>query len=458
LSQPSASQPMPRTQATPPDDSPEWSPRTKRTVALLLLLALLILAYFVSEILPIVVISALLAFILNPIATLVAGTVLSPFPKKSRRSFAIILTFVLVLLALIAVLLLILPVLGQQVQEFLSSLPRLLRSFEQDIERVLSQPITFGGEPILISGEPFVPLERLAEVIGTNDLTQAIQLGALDLEAALQTAINSAPILGGSAFSFLGGAFNTLINLVFLIMMTFYLLKDGGLFIRSAIDIVPDEQRSDARRLVGDLGYVWNAYLRGQLILCLVIGFAVYAAATLLGLPNAPILGLIAGLLEFIPNIGPFIALIPAAFLALVSDSSTLPFLSGVPFMLVVIVVWTLIQNVEAVFLVPRIMGDSLDLHPYVVIVGVIGGAALAGPLGVILAAPMIASGRVVLTYVYGKLTGRPPFVEREPSPPSPGPLTRAMMKGLRWMWARIRERASAPLDKRKSHETQEVK
>jgi predicted PurR-regulated permease PerM len=145
---------------------------------------------------------------------------------------------------------------------------------------------------------------------------------------------------------------------------------------------------------------------------------------------------LLAGLLEFIPNIGPLIALIPAAFLALVSQSSTLPFLEGPLFALVVIIVWTGLQNLESIFLVPRIMGESLDLHPFAVIVAVLGGAALAGALGVILAAPLLASGRVITRYIYGKLTGRAPFREVEIEGPGP-PLTVRVFGGL---WKRIQE------------------
>jgi predicted PurR-regulated permease PerM len=201
--------------------------------------------------------------------------------------------------------------------------------------------------------------------------------------------------------------------------MTFYLLKDGRHFIQNVIELAPDGYQGDAARIVSELGSVWNAYIRGQFILCLTIGIAVYILASLLGVPNAPILGLLAGILEFIPNLGPLLALIPAAFLALVSQSTTLPFLEGVPFMLVVIVVWTGLQNVEALFLVPRVMGSSLNLHPLVVIIAVLSGAALAGPLGVILAAPTVASVRIFARYIYGKLTNRPPFPEVQQAEPA---------------------------------------
>src|SRR5690606_2600198 len=106
----------------------------------------------------------------------------------------------------------------------------------------------------------------------------------------------------------------------------------------------------------------------------------------------------------------------PALVLALFTDSLTLPFLpAGVTFALVVAVVYVAIQNFEAVVVVPRVMGGSLNLHPLVIIVGVLAGASLAGALGVILAAPIIASMRVIGQYIYGKLLDKPPFPTAPP-------------------------------------------
>jgi predicted PurR-regulated permease PerM len=190
----------------------------------------------------------------------------------------------------------------------------------------------------------------------------------------------------------------------------FYLLRDGGRFYHALVEFITPTYRNDTRRLLYELAKVWNGYLRGQLILCLFIGVLVFIAATVLGLPNPLVLGLISGLLEFIPNLGPFLALIPATLLALVSQSSTMPFLEGPIFALVVIIVWTAIQNIEAIIVVPHVMGGSLNLHPVIILVGVLVGASLAGALGVILAAPTIASARVLGHYLYGKLTDQEMF------------------------------------------------
>jgi len=413
------------------ETSPEWSSRAKRTFALLLFGFFLLLTWAVRDILPLVIVSVLLAFIFHPAVNFLSRVVFrSRRDTGTRRTISIILVFLLAIVVLVVLILVVVPPVLEQLQDFLSDIPALFERLSSDVNEILGQPITWNGDPILLSGEPIILLDRVEEATGSRDLMQMLNFGDLNLEEAFNTFLGSARSLTGPAFSFVGGAFSTLINLTFLIMMTFYLTKDGTKFTNMLVELAPENYQTDISRLLEDIGNVWHGYLRGQLLLCVVIGVAVYFAAVMLGLPNPEILGLLAGLLEFIPNLGPLLALIPAAFLALVSTSTTLPFLSGVLFMLVVIVVWVLIQNIEAVFLVPRIMGDSLDLHPLAVLIAVLGGAAIAGPLGVILAAPFVASGRVILRYIYGKVTDREPFIssyETQPqktdqtSDPNPG-------------------------------------
>lgn len=397
--------------------SPTWSSRTRRAVLLGSVVLLLIALFVLRDMLPLVVVSAVLAYLFNPVVSFIEFRLsfVHFFSERARRGVAVLLTFVLVIVLFTVLLLVVLPAVMAQLEEFGRSLPRIMRSVEGELERVLSEPIIISDEPLLMGGEPFIPLERLREATGAESLTQLLQLDNLDVVGIAERFMGSLGQISGPAFSFLGGAVTTIVNVSFLLVLTFYLMRDGRRFTQKLVDVSPPTYRGDTRRLLYELGRVWNAYLRGQLILCLAVGMAVYLAALVLGLPNAPILGLLAGFLEFVPNVGPFLALIPAAFLALVSQSATLPFLEGLPFMLVVIVVWVAIQNLESIFLVPRVMGTNLNLHPFVVILGLLGGASVAGPLGVILAAPFIASARVLGQYIYGKMNDLDPFPNARP-------------------------------------------
>jgi predicted PurR-regulated permease PerM len=148
-------------------------------------------------------------------------------------------------------------------------------------------------------------------------------------------------------------------------------------------------------------------------LLVAVVGTVTWLGLMILGVPNALLLGILAGLLELIPNLGPALAAVPAVLIAYFQGSTHFA-LAPPWFALLVLILYVGIQQVENTVLVPRIIGGSVHLHPVVILIGVLGGAAVAGILGIFLAAPVLASVRVIGSHVYTKLL--------EP----PGPATRA--------------------------------
>jgi predicted PurR-regulated permease PerM len=124
--------------------------------------------------------------------------------------------------------------------------------------------------------------------------------------------------------------------------------------------------------------------------------------------------------LALIPNLGPVLALIPAVIVALVQGSTYLP-VSNLTFALIVFGLYGLIQQLEGNLITPRIVGQAIELPPVVVLVGVIIGTSTAGLLGAVLAAPIVATGRVILLYAWNKILDRDPFYQlEEPEPPQP--------------------------------------
>jgi predicted PurR-regulated permease PerM len=362
-----------------------------------------------SDALPIIGLAIMLAYLLTPLANFFENRVLAvgPLKNRSRRGIAVFLTYVLLAGLFIILILVVVPAIIQQIEDFTRALPSLMRSLEQTLERFLNEPVTFNGELVLINGKPLIPLERLREITGVKHLTEVIQLQDLNLVGATQTFITS---LTAPAFNFVGGALTTLVNLILLFSMMFFLIRDGSLFIDKGVELTPPVYRGDVRRLLYELGRVWNAYLRGQMNLSLFMGLASFVAATLLGIRNPIVLAITSALLEFIPSVGSGLAIFPAALLALSSESLTISHLEGVSFMLVAVVTWAILQNIEAIILVPRVMGSSLNLHPFVVIVALIAGASIGGVLGIVVAAPTVASLRVFGQYIYGKLLDQDPF------------------------------------------------
>jgi predicted PurR-regulated permease PerM len=147
-----------------------------------------------------------------------------------------------------------------------------------------------------------------------------------------------------------------------------------------------------------EVNQVLRAYIRGQLLLAAVIGAVTYVSVLALGLRYALLLAVVAGVLEVVPVIGPILAAIPAILLALFQPE--VPFgLANWMYALIVAAVYALIQQLENNLLVPNIVGRSVNLHPVVVLFGVVAGANLAGVFGVFLSVPALATVRIVARY-----------------------------------------------------------
>jgi hypothetical protein len=192
------------------------------------------------------------------------------------------------------------------------------------------------------------------------------------------------------------------------------------------------------------LGPIWNAFLRGQITLGIVMGLVVGITMAVLNVRYPVVLGLLAGLLEFVPVIGPLIAGTVAVLVALFQPSNWYG-LDPVPFALIVLVASILLQQVENNFLVPRILGGSLNLHPVVILVGALVAANLAGVIGLLLSAPILATLRLFGQYVYRKMFDLDPWPERPARPRAP-----AEVKWARWLRKRLsglwpRPASSAP-------------
>lgn len=352
--------------------SAEWSRTTKRIVIVGLVIVFVLLLYVFRAILPSLLIATVLAYILKPVADLLERRVRMP------RLLAVLLVF-LALVALVGTIpATLFPYLADQVRRVNVDLQLLT----EDVMAYLSEPrvvLGFTLNPRDLMGDMQGPLQDLVGSFATQTLT----------------------ILRGIAT----GVVWTIATLV----IAFYLVKDGDR-LRSFLDrIAPPGHAEELRRLRDEISRVWSSFFRGQVTLALVIGMAVWISMVAVGMPSAGLMGLIAGCLEVIPNFGPVLATIPAALVALIRGSNFLP-LSNFWFAVVVVVIYTLIQQVENAYVVPRIMGRRLQLHPAVVFVAVLGGGLVFGAVGFFLAAPIIATARVLLGYTSAKLLDQQPF------------------------------------------------
>ena len=357
--------------------SSEWSRTTKRLVIVGLIIALLLALYLFRAILPPVAIAVVLAFILKPLADLLERWTRLP------RLPAVFLVFLALLVVISLIPVTVVPYMVDQVTRI-----------SLDFQRLVNDLVAFLSQPIVIWDFTF----NLEDLIG--DVRSAIQ----DLLTPFAT----------QTVTLLFGVASSLLWFLSIFIISFYLVKDADR-LRAFLDrIAPPEHAEEWKRLREEIRLVWRAFFRGQVVLGLIIGVVVWIAMTAVGLPSAGLMGLLAGVLEVIPTLGPVLATIPALLIALLRGSTYLP-LSNFWFGVLVLGIYTVIQQLENAYLVPRIMSRRLQLHPVIVFIGVLAGGLLAGAVGVLLAAPIIGTGRVLLSYVYAKLLDQAPFPPEEP-------------------------------------------
>jgi predicted PurR-regulated permease PerM len=200
--------------------------------------------------------------------------------------------------------------------------------------------------------------------------------------------------VGGTAVV-ISYTFSLVLAILIIPFWTFYMLlvshKLGQTFVHS----IPISIREDVLKVVTLIDAVFASYLRGQLILGLIIGAISTIFFGIAGVQFALILGVIAGLFELIPNIGPILGAIPAILVALAQN----PTLA-----LVTAIYAVVIQQIENIFITPRVLGRSVQLHPVLVMVVLVIGSELGGLIGLFLAPVTTAALRDVFRYVYFRL------------------------------------------------------
>jgi len=383
---------------TPQAGRRRWSTATKRIVAVTSFVLLALVIYTFSTLLRPLMLAFLVAFILNPVVDLLEERV------GLHRNLATILVFLVLVLALLGIL-----------AAPAAAVPtgrRAILSIQVDLRRLIDDFTAFLAREIAILGFEF-------------DLTFVVQ----ELSAALRGVVEA---LAQGALDVLVGIAQGLFWLVFILIIAFYTVRDSRRITRELVGLAPPGYREDSSRLLKELAGVWNAFLRGELLLGLVVGTAVGVMTTALGLPYPWALGLFAGVLELIPRFGPFIAAIPGVLLALIQGSAFIP-LGNFWFAVVVAGAYALIQFVENNVLIPRILGSTLDLHPLAVLIAVLAGGYLAGILGILLAAPTLATFRVLGRYILARMYDQDPFAEPlagEPKEIEPPDVTKIVEAG----------------------------
>jgi predicted PurR-regulated permease PerM len=343
-----------------------WPYATKLTISLLLLGLFIYLLSRFNEIIPPIIIAVIIAYILNPIVNYLHVRIHIP------RSLIIVLTFVIVLAIIISFTIVIIPI-------FASNLPSTEINTQQlinSLEAALSQQYHILGITIL-------PSAILDQVI-------------VALRGFIQPVI-------GQTVSIVSSIITSIIWIIFIILVSFYLIKDGTKLEEWLTSHLPPLFLQEYLWMHDEINQIWSSFFRGQLLLSFIVSIIFIVAGSLLGLPFALPMGILAGILEFLPSIGHAIWLFIASLLAYFLGSTWIPIQNWV-FMLIIIALHLFFGQFDLNYLIPRIIGRSVHLPPLVVILGIVSAALLAGVLAIPLAAPTIASARIIGRYIFTNL------------------------------------------------------
>ncbi len=347
-----------------------------------------------------ILIALIIAYLLSPLANFFMRIF------RMKRSLAVGLAYLLLLILVIVILVLIVPFISEKIRIFLSTdwvtvIQKIDQFLEETIRELEVKKLQIGNIAIDLS----VPLTELRKALSSIQATNVdLTMLSPDFSEILQSAVSVSA-------SVIGKIFAVLITIITTLMASLHFCNDGMKMKKWIVEIFSPPYRREINELLTRLIKVWNNYFIGELKLMLIIGVVTTIVCAGLGLRWALLLGLIAGFFEVVPNIGPFISLIPAIVSALIFGSSWLPFNNFV-MALVVIAAYILIQQLENILVVPRVMGEALDLHPVVVILGILILSSRLGVVGALLAAPILGLIKVICNFTLNKIRGEDPYPE----------------------------------------------
>jgi predicted PurR-regulated permease PerM len=369
--------------------SPNWSTTTKALVAAFSLVVVGLAVWYFQSLIGPLVIAGIIAYILNPLIVW-----LDRYTPLSRGA-AIGVVYILFLVILFGVLIAAGVTVYQQVDGLIDEVQEIIRAGPARFENLITQPIVIGAWVFDPSQLNF-------------DLSEMLQ----QLTSAIQPVVSQSALFVGVAASATASWIGWAI-IIFVASIYFAIdLPRFGRLISGAV--YQPGYRRDVERLLAETGRIWNVYLRGQTILAVIMAVAYTVVLTILGVRYSLVLGILAGVLDFIPYVGPFLIAALSTAVAIFQGDNWLG-LSPIWFGLVILVAGFILQQIEGNWLQPRIVSEALGLHPLLVMFGAIMGSILAGILGVMLAAPVIATVKLLGAYAWRKMFDLDPFPDPEP-------------------------------------------
>ena len=316
---------------------------------------------FLSVVMLPVILSGLLFYLLNPLVDLMEK-------YKINRVLAISIIFVIIAFLLIVGLAVAIPNLQRQVIIFAQNVP----SYIEDADRVIDDLVTKRLP------DDFRP--QLEQVLAQFS-TQA---------TAWASNISSKAVNWVSAL--ISGTSQVIVALIIMPFMLFYLLRDGKGLRDYITQFLPNKLREPVGKVLSDVNQQLANYVRGQITVAVIVAIMFIIFFKIIGLRYAVALGVTAGVLNLVPYLGSFLAMIPALVLGLIA---------GPVMLLKVIIVFIVEQTIEGRFVSPLILGSQLNIHPITILFVLLTSGSMFGIWGVLLGIPIYASAKVVISAIF---------------------------------------------------------
>ncbi|MCK5830272.1 MAG: AI-2E family transporter [Methylococcales bacterium] len=326
------------------------------------------LVYILSPILMPFAFAAMLAYLGDPLADKLEIIKIKKF--QLGRTGAVIVVFTIMSIIISAVLTVIIPKIELQVGQFLAQFPAYAKWVNETIIPWLEQYV--GVEISQIEGH------KISAII----------------KGHWQKAGQSAWALMGSV-SRSGAMFaEWIMNLVLIPVITFYLLRDWDHLVEKVRDLLPRRAIPTAVKLASETDIVLGAFMRGQFYVMLALGTIYSVGLWFLDLNLALLIGMMAGLISFVPYLGSIVGIVVACVAALLQYQDPV-------YLIPVSIVFIVGQSIEGMLLTPWLVGDKIGLHPVAVMFSVLAGGQLFGFLGVLLALPVASVIMVILRHIH---------------------------------------------------------
>jgi predicted PurR-regulated permease PerM len=350
----------------------KWSLTFRYIVAMILFAAIIAFLFYARTAVRILAVAAFAAYLINP-----AVAYLSTHTRMSRTA-AVNSVFFSALILLIGIPATLAPIFYDEAQIVLKD----LLDLTTEIQQMLENPIRLGGI-----------------VFRLNELGTSL----------FQFQNNLLSPLPGKALQLLESTSVNLLWFLVTVVSIHFFLSQWPNMRESLIAFAPPSYRPELRELYQRIRRVWMAYLRGQIVLMLIVGVVFTVAWTVVGIPGALVLGVLAGLFTLVPDVGPFVAAVIATAVALLEGSTWIP-LSNFWVAGITVLVYLVLIGMKNFFLRPIVMGRSVHMNEALIFIIIMIATILEGILGALLIVPLFASTVVILGYVQRKILAQPPF------------------------------------------------